>query len=476
MHPEGFHNDVNGLQYWNGRYHMFYLGRTPIPDTPDRPENDDWIGRVWQHISSADLIHWIHHPAALEAPPDGTTNRGPQSGSAIANAPVPTLIYHWGEQGTYIATCEDDDLINWKPLTGNPVIPIPENDAEYVVFDPCAWYDKNNLTYYALIGNKNKRQGFEGDCTSLFKSSNLTEWEYVGPFYKSSRDWTGEEEDAACPDFFPLGGKYILLMHGHQPYTNCHYYIGTYENEKFYPEKHGRMNWPGGQLGGPETFLDEKGRRIFFGWIPEAQGRDWKKYGWASTISLPRILTLTKDDILEINPAEELKSLRNNYRHKESIHVNSDTEITLEDIRGDTMEIIAEIESLGAKEYGIKVRCSPNGDEETSILYLPFYEVIKVGLEKSTLDNTIQYTVGTGESIKVLSSQEAPLHLLPGENLKLRIFMDRSVLEIFANGRQCLTQRIYPTRVDRIGIKLFSKRGDVLVRSFDAWDMLATSC
>lgn len=140
------------------------------------------------------------------------------------------------------------------------------------------------------------------------------------------------------------------------------------------------------------------------------------------------------------------------------------------------MEIIAEIESLGAKEYGIKVRCSPNGDEETSILYLPFYEVIKVGLEKSTLDNTIQYTVGTGESIKVLSSQEAPLHLLPGENLKLRIFMDRSVLEIFANGRQCLTQRIYPTRVDSIGIKLFSKRGDVLVRSFDAWDMLATSC
>jgi len=107
---------------------------------------------------------------------------------------------------------------------------------------------------------------------------------------------------------------------------------------------------------------------------------------------------------------------------------------------------------------------------------LPFYEVIKVGLEKSTLDNTIQYTVGTGESIKVLSSQEAPLHLLPGENLKLRIFMDRSVLEIFANGRQCLTQRIYPTRVDSIGIKLFSKRGDVLVRSFDAWDMLATSC
>ena len=47
--------------------------------------------------------------------------------------------------------------------------------------------------------------------------------------------------------------------------------------------------------------------------------------------------------------------------------------------------------------------------------------------------------------------QAAPLELRSGERLKLRVFLDRTMLEVFANGRQCLTQRIYPTRGDSLG-------------------------
>ena len=57
------------------------------------------------------------------------------------------------------------------------------------------------------------------------------------------------------------------------------------------------------------------------------------------------------------------------------------------------------------------------------------------------------------------------------ETLKLRIFMDRSVLEIFANGRQCVTQRIYPTRVDSTGIRLFARGGRATARLVEVWDM-----
>ena len=42
--------------------------------------------------------------------------------------------------------------------------------------------------------------------------------------------------------------------------------------------------------------------------------------------------------------------------------------------------------------------------------------------------------------------------LQPREPLKLRIFIDRSVVEVFANGRQCMTQRIYPARRDSLGV------------------------
>ncbi len=471
-HPEGFHNDVNGLQFWKGRYHLFYLGRTPVPDVKNNPDIDAWNGRVWHHVSSSDLIHWVHHPIALEAPTDGSTNLGPQSGDAIDNAPIPTLIYHWAGHGTFISTSEDDYLINWKPLPANPVIAIAGEEAEYVVFDPCAWYDKDLKTYYALIGNKNRRKGFEGDCTSLFRSKDLVKWEYIGPFYKSSREWTFEEEDAACPDFFPLNNKYMLLMHCHGSYGNCHYYIGDYKDEKFYPEKHGRMSWPGGQLAGPETLLDDKGRRIFFAWIPEAQGRDWKKDGWASTISLPRILSLFDNGELKIEPAEELKSLRKDHFHKVGFNIEPETEFELEDFKGNSIEILTEISiNDNTEEVGIKVLCSPDGQEETSIVFVPSQETLKIDFVKSSMDKNIRYTVRRGDATIDFTEQVAPFKLSDRENLRLRIFVDYSVIEVFANDKQCLTQRIYPTNPDSTGIKMYIKGKAAKVISFDAWHM-----
>ena len=59
--------------------------------------------------------------------------------------------------------------------------------------------------------------------------------------------------------------------------------------------------------------------------------------------------------------------------------------------------------------------------------------------------------------------------------MRLRIFLDKSILEVYANGRQCVTQRIYPTRTDSLGVALFSRQGTTTVRSLDAWDLAATN-
>jgi sucrose-6-phosphate hydrolase SacC (GH32 family) len=67
--------------------------------------------------------------------------------------------------------------------------------------------------------------------------------------------------------------------------------------------------------------------------------------------------------------------------------------------------------------------------------------------------------------------QVAPFDLSPDERLKLRVFLDRSILEVFANGRQCLTQRIYPTRSDSLGVMLFSRKGQSMIHSLAAWDL-----
>ena len=51
------------------------------------------------------------------------------------------------------------------------------------------------------------------------------------------------------------------------------------------------------------------------------------------------------------------------------------------------------------------------------------------------------------------------------------MFVDRSVIEVFANDRQCLTQRIYPARADSLGVALFSSGGNARCTVLEAWDL-----
>ena len=256
----------------------------------------------------------------------------------------------------------------------------------------------------------------------------------------------------------------MLLLHGHKPYGQAHYYIGRYENEHFYPEQHGRMNWPGGQLSGPESLIDDRGRNIFFGWVREAHRYYFWEPGeaWSSVMSLPRLMTLREDGTLGIEPVPELDALRINPRRLREIEIPADDEVILEGLSGECVELYLEVDMGEADELGVSVRCSPDREEFTEISVVPDAEIIQIHLDKSTTDPSIEYDV---------ASQVAPFSLADGETLKLRIYIDRSILEVFANGRQCLTQRIYPTRDDSIGVRLRAKAGRAVARIIDAWDM-----
>jgi sucrose-6-phosphate hydrolase SacC (GH32 family) len=486
--PEGFFNDPNGALFWNGRYHLFYLAREPIPH-PRRPGEEFWVA-VWDHVSSRDLVHWIQHPPAVRPKPDGSTPSGIYSGGAIKNAPRPTLIYHVPEQGTCIAVAEDDDLIEWRELPQNPVIPLHRENDEYVVFDPAGWYEDG--TYHALIGNKNRRPGYEGDCTSLFTSPDLIRWEYQGPFYRSRREWTLEAEDAACPDFFPIGNLHMLLMHCHRPYGNTvHYYLGSYRDRRFVPQLHGRMSWISGQLSAPESLIDDRGRNIMFGWMADFRPGAAALYGyeraakarpeernllaWASVVSLPRVLSLADDGTLAIAPAPELEALRLNPRRQTDIRVPAGKEVTLEGISGNIIELLLRIDPGDADAMGVKVLCAPDGNEQTAISYLPGERKLQVDFRRSSLADDLQYgdyDPAREEAFHTAGMvQAAPFRLVAGEALELRVFIDRSVIEVFANGRQSLTQRVYPTRADSTGVRLFAVGGVARASVVEAWDM-----
>ena len=64
-----------------------------------------------------------------------------------------------------------------------------------------------------------------------------------------------------------------------------------------------------------------------------------------------------------------------------------------------------------------------------------------------------------------------PLRLAQDEPLRLRIFVDHSIVEVFANDRQCLTLRTYPEREDSSGVSVFARGSDARLASFDIWQM-----
>lgn len=61
--------------------------------------------------------------------------------------------------------------------------------------------------------------------------------------------------------------------------------------------------------------------------------------------------------------------------------------------------------------------------------------------------------------------------LAPDEPLNLRIFIDRSVVEVFANGKQCVAVRVYPGREDSLGVSLRSQGQKARLKSLDAWQL-----
>jgi len=474
--PEGHWNDMNGVVFWKGRYHIGYLQK--IPNSPGERDFSSW-----QHVSSRDLLHWRYHKASLREPFEGLKGDYFNSGDVMEGVEVPTIITNMPRQGIVVYQCHDDELDDWIPLAENPVIPLDSAEdslvvsrgsskefPECVIFDPSGW--KEGDTYYALVGNKNHRPGSEGDSTSLFKSKDLAKWEYIGPFYKSDRKWTDEIEDCACSNFFPFGEKHMMVMHTHQPFGKVQYYIGRYENEQFYPEIHGQLSWLGAMLSGPETLVDDRGRRIFWGWLRDA--RAWEETGWNSIMTLPWHFTPAQHNSLKIDPVEELRSLRYDEKHHDDVTLSAGEEVVVDGFASDCMEIKLTIEPGAATQFGMKLLCSDNSEEETVITYETQKEQFVIDFENAS-EEEIDYPCGrmllTSGSLK----QTVPYALAGNEALDFDIFVDRSVIEIFVNSDICMVQRVYPMRKDSKQFRLFARDGKITVKNIVKWDMDATN-
>jgi beta-fructofuranosidase len=291
-----------------------------------------------------------------------------------------------------------------------------------------------------LGGNLNERKGGQA-VVNLYRAQNdqLTRWQYLGVLFTHPDPKVVNIE---CPNFFELGDRWVLIVSPHGP---VEYFIGDFDLNKFKftPRSQGIVD-QGGNYYAPNSFLGHWGRRIMWGWINGFKPGQ----GWNGCLSLPRVLSLGAQGELRQRPVPELKKLRTDHFRLSDVALDNSPR-DLAGVHGDCLEIFTAVELLGASSFQLQVRRSKDGLRSVPITF-------------------------NGTELDVAGAK-APFQLLPGETtLQLDLFLDKSVLEVYANNRACLTRVIDPG-LDDLGVALEAIGGTARVRSFHAWKMRPAS-
>jgi beta-fructofuranosidase len=468
----GMPGDPNGAFFHNGRYHLMYL------------YHRTGSGFCWGHISSQDLVHWRHHPDAIGP---GNGDEGCFSGGAFVDDDGSAYLSYWmlwGAKGIGLARSRGGMFDRWTKCDSNPVIrstewgitEIKDTDGATLVYgsaDPSNIWKKDGH-YYMLTGNLLVLNKFgrgadspveqQGDRLYLFTSDDLKSWKYLHVFYERNAEWTDRSEDDMCPSFLPLpsrpeggpaSGKHLLLFISHN--KGCQYYVGEYRDDRFFPRNHGRMTWVDNTYFAPEALVDDKGRQIMWAWLTDNPPGE-QQNGWSGVYGLPRTLWLGDDGTLRMRPVPELESLRSHERVCKDTTMAAGSICWLEGVVGDACELQLNVGPTFGTRSGLKVRASGDGKEETLLYYDPASKELVFDARRS----------GTMGRPVV---ERAPLDLQPGELLRLRVFVDKSVVEVYANDRQAVARRVYPEGQNSLGVALFTDGGAATFTNVKAWEI-----
>jgi fructan beta-fructosidase len=425
---KGWLNDPNGLVFFDGEYHLFFQYR---------PDALVLVPPVmsWGHAVSPDLVHWTQLDTALRPDDhDGWI----WSGSAVVDwhntsglgrdgKPPLVAIYTAAKDPFAQAIAYSNDRgRTWTKYAGNPVVAHIANDNR----DPHAfWFEP--AKQWVMVLFKDVDSTF---C--ILSSPDLKHWAEQQEFQMPG---CGE-----CPDFFPLpldGDssklKWVFTA------ANGKYLVGDFDGHKFTPQQEVREVDFGASFYAVQTFNDippADGRRIQITWM---RGGQYPGMPFNQQMSFPCELTLhsTADGPrLFRYPVREIDLLHAKQYHWTDLALTPGDK-PLDGPTGDLFDIQADIDTGDAAVVGLRIG-----------------------------NQTVTYERPT-ELVRSLG--DAPLPLDKGAVLHLRVLVDRTSIETFAqDGRVSLTSCYLPPTGERdTPLSLIDKGGTARVRSLFVYEL-----
>jgi len=477
--PQGRMNDPNGLCIWKGNYHLFYQAF---------PAGS---GRSWGHAYSTDMVHWKELPVAIY--PDKESDC--YSGATLVEDNRVIAFYPGRGFGMRVAVSSDPLLLNWKKLSDEPLI--PRNTKPTWVADSCIW--KEGDGYYGVIAGRRNLNEFPNApprlAPHLFHSKDLLNWKYVNCLMDENEKFTAYGDDSSCPYFWPIGkDAHILVFFSHR--TGGQYLLGDYDKKKhkFVPFAHDRFNRNGAghtSFHAPSATPDGKGGVLVIHNV--TGGLD----SGHQTMSLPARLTVEsiseirkrlpplEKKIIKITPVEALATLRKKEGHVrvENRKLPANKEVVFEKIKGNAMEIAAEINTGKSREIRILMLRSPDKREYTKFSYFADSGIRAGRAYGGYFEDALVLDVSNGSlrpDVRGKAPEQTRFDLKPKagaswrgplEPLKIRVFIDKSIVEVFVNDRKWMALRVYPSLAESLGFSITAVGRDAQLISLDAWQI-----
>ncbi|CAG4987888.1 unnamed protein product [Parnassius apollo] len=416
-------NDPNGFSEYKNEFHLFYQFN---PNSSLEPGIAHWA-----HAKSKDLFHWEHLPIAMY-PDKWYDKSGVFSGSAIVENDKMFIFYTGNvnfpgqdpDHKQIQAGAASFDGVRVKKFKNNPIINGTKFQPDFR--DPKVW--KHGDTYYMVCGNSFK--DIESNATLgraiLFTSKNMINWSFASVLDESDGSLGYMWE---CPDFFELDGRFVLLLspQGMKPFGDkfrnlyqTGYIVGDFDyiTNVFTPRTDFIELDHGHDFYATQTLLDKSKRRIVIAWLDMweqsyPEGRD----GWTGQMTIPRVLSLSKDNRLIQKPVKEITLARG--RPLYSGRACSGTVVTLEDKAG-------EINIRAPKDKDLRLLIESEGEYHQVIISYDY----KKGL--------VTLNRGNKDGIRRTKWR-------PQKKLYLKIYIDASSVELFfGDGEITFSSRFFP--------------------------------
>ena len=440
MPSGGWTNESHGMTYSDGKFHVFF----------QKNANGPYMSRLhWGHITSENLYNWHEEPIAI-APGENYDIKGCWSGCVYDNGGTPSILYTAVDNARAViaqANPADASLIDWNKqgivINGRPAgLSDDFRDPYHFTVDGQQYIivgtSKNGVGACTL--HKLENGNWTNDGTIFFQGGNANQH---GTFWE-------------MPNVTDMGGgKWLFtctpLGTGSGVRTLC--WTGSIGSDgKFNPDGNGVQHL---EMGGisrdgygllSPTIYRHEGKTLMLGIVPDKLPTQVNyDMGWAHNYSLPREIGLDANGNLVQKPYSGLTDMRTTTAVTRNLTLNG-TE-SLAPVSGRQIELLGQFTVTDGK---MGFNFLKSGSNKVSLTY-------DAASGNLTLDmTTLTRTSNDGGIYNGVYTAALPRRVAAGETLKLHVYLDGSIVDIFVNDTWAFSVRLFPNDATQVEAEAFA--------------------